>query len=99
MGDLGKALINAPSLRELLLSGNEIGPMGAQALANGWAWVRTLHYVDLSCNPLESHGVELIAVEIPYWQQVVFQISLTNVNCDDTGAKKIRSVLEAHPKN
>lgn len=93
---LGRLLVNATSLQELLLSGNEIGAEGARTLAEGWRWLRSLHHVDLSSNAIGSHGVELMSFQLPFWQQSPFRLSLVNIGCGTTGVMKLRSALETH---
>lgn len=96
--DLALALINASSLQELLLAGNEIGAEGALALAENWRWLCSLHHVDLSSNAIGSHGVELLSRELPYWKQSPFRLSLMGVGCGESGAVKLKSALQRHPR-
>ena len=35
----------------------------------GWAWISSLRFVDLSGNCIGSEGVDLLADELPFWQQ------------------------------
>lgn len=90
---------NCTSLEQLLLSGNDIGAMGANALSDGWANVVSLRYVDLANNSsIGSLGVALIADQMPIWKQAPFRLSLAGVECEDEGAKKLISVLSANPR-
>jgi len=94
----GPKLINATQLQELLLSGNEIGAVGARYLADGWAWLKSLRFVDLASNPLGSYGVRLMAGEMRYWCQMPFRLSLVSVDCDDEGALHLVRALDKYPK-
>jgi Ran GTPase-activating protein (RanGAP) involved in mRNA processing and transport len=103
IGDEGAAaiahsLMNASALRELLLSGNEIGAHGAARLADGWSWVQHLNLVDLSFNPIGGLGVEIIAEELPYWQQSPFRLCLTGVGCSNEGVSKLKRALMKNPR-
>lgn len=95
---IGNSLMNATSLQEILLSGNNIGPAGARKLADGWAWVASLYYVDLAGNPLGSEGVERIAEEMPCWCQSPFRLSLAGTDCGDEGAIGLKRALDKHPR-
>eukprot|EP00439_Symbiodinium_sp_Y106_P086358 s121_g32.t2 len=88
-----------PDLQELLLSGNNIGPAGAQALAEGWAWISSLRHVDLSGNMgIGREGVDLLADELPFWQQAPFRLSLASIGCEDEGAKRLAAALRKNPR-
>lgn len=96
---LGSRFENCTSLEQLLLSGNEIGSMGANALADGWANVTSLLFVDLANNSsIGSDGVALIADHMPIWKQAPFRLSLAGVECEEDGAKRLISVLSANPR-
>mmetsp|Transcript_46169 Transcript_46169/g.108083 ORF Transcript_46169/g.108083 Transcript_46169/m.108083 type:complete len:560 (+) Transcript_46169:220-1899(+) len=96
---LGRKLREATALQELLLSGNNIGPSGAQALAEGWAWIRSLRHVDLSGNAnIGREGIDLMADELPFWQQAPFRLSLASISCEDEGAKRLASALRKNPR-
>lgn len=95
---LGTKLVNANNLQELLLSGNNIEAVGARYLADGWAWLKTLRFVDLANNPIGSYGVRLMSEELRYWCQMPFRLCLLGVDCDDEGAHYLIRALEKHPK-
>eukprot|EP00930_Biecheleria_cincta_P003375 TRINITY_DN104308_c0_g1_i1.p1 TRINITY_DN104308_c0_g1~~TRINITY_DN104308_c0_g1_i1.p1 ORF type:complete len:720 (-),score=86.47 TRINITY_DN104308_c0_g1_i1:129-2288(-) len=96
---MGSKFENCTSLEQLLLSGNDIGSMGANALADGWANVTSLRYVDLANNAsIGSMGVALIADQMPIWKQAPFRLSLAGVECEEDGAKKLISVLSRNPR-
>jgi len=95
---LGRALCSATSLAQLLLSGNEIGALGAESLAEGWRWLRSLQHVDLSSNNLGNDGVSRLAFQLPFWKQSPFRLSLVSVGCGIVGMAKLRAALEAHPR-
>mmetsp|Transcript_33397 Transcript_33397/g.92233 ORF Transcript_33397/g.92233 Transcript_33397/m.92233 type:complete len:655 (-) Transcript_33397:225-2189(-) len=98
IGVFGRLLCCAPSLQELLLQGNKFGASGAQALADGWACLKSLHSVDLSNNLLGSNGVTMIAEELHFWIQAPFRLSLMGVGCEDEGAISMKSALETHDR-
>ncbi|CAE7791159.1 NLRC3, partial [Symbiodinium necroappetens] len=96
---LGRKLRDAATLQELLLSGNNIGPAGAQALAEGWAWISSLRHVDLSGNmAIGKEGVDLLVDELPFWQQAPFRLSLASIGCEDEGAKRLAAALRKNPR-
>jgi len=95
---LGRKLVNATSLQDLLLAGNEIGAAGAGCLADGWGYVANLRFVDLAYNPLGADGVQCIAQELPYWCQSPFRLSLAGVDCGDEGAQYLVRALDANPR-
>jgi hypothetical protein len=95
---MAKKLVNASCLQDLLLHGNVIGPAGAISLADGWAWVTNLRFVDLAYNPIGDSGVRGIAQELPCWTQAPFRLSLAGVDCDDEGARCLVSVLGTNPR-
>ncbi|CAL1151772.1 unnamed protein product [Cladocopium goreaui] len=97
---LGRKLREASQLEELLLSGNEIGPSGVQALAEGWAWISTLRFVDLSGNGhIGNEGVDLIADELPFWQQAPFRLSLASINCEEKSTRRLAQALRKNPRH
>jgi len=96
---LGRALSSTASLEQLLLSGNDIGPLGAESLAEGWRWLRSLQHVDLSSNNLGTDGVKRLAFQLPCWKQSPFRLSLVSVGCDMVGMASLRAALEAHPRH
>ncbi|CAK9062627.1 unnamed protein product [Durusdinium trenchii] len=97
---LGRRLREARHLEELLLSGNEIGPAGVQALAEGWAWISSLRLVDLSGNPrIGSEGVDLLVDELPFWQQAPFRLALASIDCPEKSAKKLANALRKNPRH
>jgi Ran GTPase-activating protein (RanGAP) involved in mRNA processing and transport len=91
-------LINCCCLRELLLSGNDIGYSGVRRLADGWAWITDLRLVELSSNPLGSQGVAGLAEEVQCWQQSPFRLILASVDCDDHGATELKRALLKNPR-
>eukprot|EP00931_Biecheleriopsis_adriatica_P050323 TRINITY_DN29127_c0_g1_i1.p1 TRINITY_DN29127_c0_g1~~TRINITY_DN29127_c0_g1_i1.p1 ORF type:complete len:710 (-),score=122.80 TRINITY_DN29127_c0_g1_i1:24-2063(-) len=96
---LGRKMQNTNSLEELLLSGNDIGAMGARSLADGWANVATLRHVDLAGNSsIGSAGVTLLADELPIWKQAPFRLSLAGIGCEEDGAQRLISALYMHPR-
>lgn len=97
--ELARALLNAASLRELLLSGNAVGSEGARALAEGWRWLLRLCRVDLSSNVIGCQGVRGLADELPYWKQSPFRLSLIGVGCGEPGVLQLKSALASHPRH
>jgi Ran GTPase-activating protein (RanGAP) involved in mRNA processing and transport len=92
-------LINCTCLRELLLSGNQIGAHGVRRLADGWAWIAELRLVELSSNPLGPEGVTNLAEELGCWQQSPFRLLLASVDCDNDGANDLkRSLLKQNKR-
>jgi len=97
---LGRKLRQATQLQELLLSGNEIGPSGVQGLAEGWAWISSLRFVDLSGNAnIGNEGVDLLADELPFWQQAPFRLSLASINCDERSTRRLANALRNNPRH
>jgi len=96
---IGRWLMDAPLMEELLLSGNEIGAKGAEALARGWRWLRQLHHTDLSSNPIGSDGVACLAEELPYWKQSPFRLSMVSIGCGDAGILEVVDALTVHSRH
>ena len=55
----------------------------------GWAWISTLRFVDLSGNAnIGSEGVDLLADELPFWQQAQRQQLRMSMNWQRLNTEK-----------
>ena len=80
------------ALRELLLSHNQIGELGADALGGALGANASLETLDLSSNPLGDSGLVVLASRLG-GNGALTDLRLSNVQCDDAGAAALGHAL------
>ena len=84
---LSAGLKSCRQLVKLVISLNDIGPLGMWCLAEGLKSCRQLVKLDISCNNIGSHGMSSLAVGLQYCTNLqVLKLSDNNITSDGVAA-------------